>query len=659
MTTPRVPSERRAVALAEMSALLGSSIDYERTLPRLVRMAVPVLGDLCAVDLLHDDSGLRRVACAHVDATQEALVREFGARYTADPAAGGVAGVIRTRRPVLVARAAEADLRAAAQNAEQLALLQQLGPKSWIFTPLVAHERVLGAMTLALTDSARHYNRMDLAFATMIASHAAAAIENARLYREAEAARHASEAASRAKDEFLSTLSHELRNPLNAVHGWATLIERGQLGEAQTRRAVQIIVRNVDAQIRLVDDLLDMAKIVNGRMRLVVRPVDLRDLIENALEAVRHAAETKGIRLQSVLEAPGLLVSGDTGRLQQVVWNLLENAVKFTPKDGRVQIQLQRVRSHVEIVVSDTGQGIAGDVLPYIFDRLRQGASGTTRGQGGLGIGLGLVRHLVELHGGSVYAESGGEGQGATFVVRLPLLLADLRDEPIARREGPAPEGPSLAGAKVVVVDDDPTAVELIKEVLVQAGGEVIECRTTDEALRAIAQQRPDALVSDIEMPGQDGYSLVRKLRALGPEQGGKIPAVALTDPEPEGRIQHAPHQAGRPRRADGHRREHDRPRWMTPRRGRSAAGQGCFDTIRFREFPPRFAATGRSKSASESTRTEARWGQQARGKTIQFPQSAASRRSPCSTRARTRSSFCARRSRPKASRRSWVTFPT
>jgi signal transduction histidine kinase len=529
MTTPRVPSEQRAVALAEMSALLGSSIDYERTLPGLVRMAVPVLGDLCAVDLLHDGSGLRRVACAHVDATQEALVREIGARYTADPAAGAVAEVIRTRRPALVARATEGDLRAAAQNAEQLALLRQLGPKSWIVAPLVAHERVLGAMTLALTESARRYSRVDLAFAMMMASHAAAAIESARLYREAEAARHASEAAGRAKDEFLSTLSHELRNPLNAVHGWVTLMERGQLGEAQTRRAVQIIVRNVDAQIRLVDDLLDVSKIVNGRMRLAVRPVDLRDLIENALEAVRHAAETKGIRLQSVLEAPGLLVSGDAGRLQQVVWNLLENAVKFTPKDGRVQIQLQRVRSHIEIVVSDTGQGITPDVLPYIFDRLRQGSSGSTRGQGGLGIGLGLVRHLVELHGGSVYAESSGEGQGATFVVKLPLMLADLREEPIARREGPVVDGPSLAGARVVVVDDDPTAVELIKEVLVQAGGEVIECRTTDEALRAITQHRPDALVSDIEMPGQDGYSLVRKLRALGPEQGGKIPAVALT----------------------------------------------------------------------------------------------------------------------------------
>jgi CheY-like chemotaxis protein/two-component sensor histidine kinase len=313
------------------------------------------------------------------------------------------------------------------------------------------------------------------------------------------------------------------------VHGWATLIERGQLGEAQTRRAVQIIVRNVNAQIRLVDDLLDMSKVVSGRMRLTVRPVDLRDVIENGIEAVRHAAEAKGVRLQPVLQEPGLLVNGDAGRLEQVVWNLLENAVKFTPKDGRVQIHLQRVRSHVEIVVSDTGQGIGADVLPYVFDRLRQGEGGSARSHGGLGIGLALVRHFVELHGGSVYAESPGEGKGATFVVKLPLMVAEMLERPIAARDGGMLDGPSLAGARIVVIDDDPTTVELITEVLIQVGADVIECRTTDEALDAIARRRPDALVSDIEMPGQDGYSLIRKLRALSPEQGGKVPAVALT----------------------------------------------------------------------------------------------------------------------------------
>src|SRR5262250_3221783 len=538
MMTPRAPSERRAAALAEMSALLGSSLEYERTLPHFVRLAVPVLGDLCTIDLL-DRGALRRVACAHVDRAREALVNEIGARHTADPAAKrGVAAVIRTRQPILVARATEAALREAAQDAEQLVLLRQLAPTSWIVVPLVAHERVLGALTLAVTESARRYGLVDLAFATVVASHAAAVIEGTRLYREAEAAHSAAEAANRSKDEFLSTISHELRNPLNAVYGWATLIERGQLGEAQTRRAIQIIARNVEAQIRLVDDLLDISKIVNGQMRLTVRPVDLHGLIEDALEAVRHTAEAKGIRLQPVLETPGLLVSGDPGRLQQVVWNLLQNAVKFTPKDGQIQIQLQRVRSHAEIVVSDTGQGIVANVLPYVFDRLRQGEGGSARGHGGLGIGLALVRHFVELHGGSVFAESAGEGQGATFVVKLPLMLADVREEAVTRGDGPAVESPSLAGAHIVVVDDDPTAVELIREVLVQAGADVVESRSTDDALREVARRRPDVLVSDIEMPGQDGYSLIRKLRALSPEQGGKIPAVALTAfGRPEDRI--------------------------------------------------------------------------------------------------------------------------
>ena len=539
MTAPRVPAEGRAAVLAEIGALLGSALDHERALSRLVRLAVPVLGDLCAIDLVQNKDELHRAACAHVDTTKEALVYAIRARPGFNPtAAQGVPAVIRTRRPVLVARATEADLEAVSRNAEQLALFRQLGQKSWIIVPLVARERILGAMTLAITESSRRYGRADLSLATAVASQAAAVIESARLTREADEARAAAEAAIRAKDEFLSTLSHELRNPLNAVHGWATLIARGQLGEAQTRRAMQIIVRNVNAQIRLVDDLLDMSKVVTGRMRLTVQPVDLGELIEDGLESVRHAAEAKRIRLQSVLEAPGLLVSGDPGRLQQVVWNLLENAVKFTPKDGRVQIQLQRVRSHVEVVVSDTGQGIGPDVLPFVFDRLRQGDSGSARGQGGLGIGLALVRHVVELHGGSVYAESPGEGQGATFVVKLPLMVAEMREQPIAHHDSPRLDSAALAGARIIVVDDDPTAVELITEVLVQAGGEVISCGTADDALQAFARSRPDVILSDIEMPGQDGYSLIRKLRALGPEQGGKTPAVALTAfGRPEDRI--------------------------------------------------------------------------------------------------------------------------
>jgi signal transduction histidine kinase len=525
--------------LAEMSAILGSSLDYERALPRLVRLAVPTLGDLCAIDLLQEGGALYRAACAHVDGAKEALVYEVRARHGYNPtSAHGVPAVLRSRQPVRVARATEADLSAAAQNDDQLQLLRQLGPKSWLIVPVVARERVLGAITLAVTESARRYGHVDVSFAEVMASHTAAAIESARLRRATEAALKAAEAANRAKDEFLVTLSHELRNPLNAVHGWATLLERGQLDAAQVRRALQVIVRNVNAQIRLIDDLLDTTHMVSGRLRLAVQAVDLLDIVEAALETVRHAAESKGVRLQPVLESPVLPVSGDPGRLQQVMWNLLENAVKFTPTGGRIQVKLQRVRSHAEIIVSDTGQGIAADALPYVFDRLHQGESRVARTQGGLGVGLALVRHLVQLHGGSVFAESPGEGQGATFVVKLPLMVAEIREQPISQRESSPLTAPSLAGLRVVVVDDDPTAVELIRQVLVRAGAEVIECRTADEALQALAHRRPDALISDIEMPTEDGYSLVRKVRALAPEQGGKTPAVALTAfSRPEDRI--------------------------------------------------------------------------------------------------------------------------
>jgi signal transduction histidine kinase len=416
--------------------------------------------------------------------------------------------------------------------------LKQLDPKSWMIAPLIGREQALGAIAFAVTESRRRYRRADLLCAEVVARQAAIAMEGARLHREAEAARAEAEAANRAKDEFLSTLSHELRNPLNAVSGWAKMLERGQLSAEQSRRAIQIILRNAAVQVRLIDDLLDMTSVVSGRMRLAVQAVDLRAVIEEAVDTVRPAADARDIRLQVVIDSPGASVNGDPGRLQQVMWNLLSNAVKFTPKGGRVQISLQRVNSHVEIMVSDTGEGIRADLLPYIFDRLRQGDSSASRPRAGLGVGLVLVRHLVELHGGSVFAESPGEGQGATFVVKLPLMIAEIRAEPIAHPTEPLLPDVSLAGLRVIVVDNDSAAVDLIAEVLTRAGGEVRGCASAEIALHTLGQWRPDVLVSDIEMPGSDGYTLIRKVRALPPEQGGKTPAVALTAfSRPEDRI--------------------------------------------------------------------------------------------------------------------------
>lgn len=515
--------------LAEAGALLASTLDRERALTQLVHLAVPALGDLCAIDILGEDGTTSRVAYAHRDGTKEALVYE---------APVGVRAAIRSGQPVLVSEAGETDLMAEAQSADQLRTLQQLRPRTWLVLPLTARDRVLGAITFAMTDSAGSYDRVDVRTAEVVARQVALTLDGTRLQRDTEAARSATEAANRAKDEFLMTLSHELRNPLNAVSGWAKLLEVGKLGEEQSRHAIEVILRNVNAQVRLVDDLLDMSSVVSGKMRLAIQPVNVADVIGEALDAVRPGAEAKGIQLQSVLDSPGAQVSGDPGRLQQVVWNLLYNAVKFTPKAGRIQVKLQQVKSHVEIMVSDTGQGIRPDLLPYIFDRLRQGDSSRSRAHGGLGIGLALVRHIAELHGGSVFAESPGEEQGATFVVKLPLMVAGVHDHAVAQAKSAPPDSPSLVGVRVLMVDDDPAAVELVQEVLTQAGGEVRGAGTADEALRVLEQWRPDVLLSDIEMPGQDGYTLIRKIRALAPERGGTTRAVALTAfGRPEDRI--------------------------------------------------------------------------------------------------------------------------
>jgi len=359
--------------------------------------------------------------------------------------------------------------------------------------------------------------------------------ERTALLAREQAARAEADAANRAKDEFLAVVSHELRTPLNAVYGWARMLQAGQISGEEARRALATIVRNANAQVQLIDDLLDVSRIITGKMRLAVRPVDLRVVVEAALDTVRPAAEAKSIRLQSVLDPRAAPITGDPNRLQQVVWNLLINAVKFTPKGGRVQVHLQRVNSHVEIVVSDTGQGIAADVLPFIFDRFRQADSSSTRVHAGLGVGLALVKHLVELHGGSVAAQSPGEGRGATFVLKLPLTIAEIaagsvpRAHPTASSSDLVAAGVRLDGLRVLLIDDDPDALDLGSAILGGAGAEIRRATTADEALRLMRQWRPDVLVSDIEMPGEDGYALIRKVRALDPHEGGRTPAVALT----------------------------------------------------------------------------------------------------------------------------------
>lgn len=357
---------------------------------------------------------------------------------------------------------------------------------------------------------------------------------NQLLTREQEA-RTAAEASNRLKDEFLATLSHELRSPLNAMLGWTNLLTTRKFDEATTKRAIETIERNARSQAQLVEDLLDVSRIIQGKLRLNVRPIELIAVINAALETVRPAAEAKKIRLQSVLDPNAGAVAGDFNRLQQVAWNLLSNAVKFTPKGGRVQVCLQRVNSHVEMIVTDTGQGISPDFVPYVFDRFRQADSSSTRTYNGLGLGLAIVRQLVELHGGTVYAESQGERQGATFTVKLPLIpirvevSQEERIHPSDSPRLPFDNLPKLNGVRVLLVDDEADARGFIIAALEECGAEVIAVGSVREALEAVSPLKPDVLVSDIGMPLEDGYILIRKLREMTAEQGGQIPAIALT----------------------------------------------------------------------------------------------------------------------------------
>ena len=350
---------------------------------------------------------------------------------------------------------------------------------------------------------------------------------------ELQHALSAAETASRARDEFLATVSHELRTPLTSIIGWVQLL-RLERDEASLSEGLDTIDRNARAQSRLIEDILDFSRINAGKLHLNVRSLDLSDVIDAAMDVVRPAADAKGVRIERILDSEAGHVSGDADRLQQVVWNLLSNAVKFTPRGGKVLIRLERINSHCELTVSDTGQGISPKFLPYVFDRFSQADSSSTRAHAGLGLGLGIVRHLVELHGGTVQAFSRGEGQGATFAVRLPLLVAHHRaEDEIVRIELPAVRTieqafADLTGVSVLVVEDNDDSRKLLQTILTRSGAAVQVAESAATALRILAGEWPDIVISDIEMPGEDGYSLIRKIRLQEPPSR-RVPAIALT----------------------------------------------------------------------------------------------------------------------------------
>ncbi|MFN6465952.1 MAG: AAA family ATPase [Nostoc sp. DedVER02] len=697
--------------LAQVSATLASSLDYESTLASVANLAVPYFADWCSVDLLQDNQLINRVAVAHRDPEKVKLGWELHQRYPRkldEP--GGVPKVLRTGIPEMVIEISDALLAKGIQDAEHLKIIREIGLNSCIILPLRAREKIVGAISFFTAESERRYSTSDLSLAEDVAYRAAIAIDNARLYQEAQqaqktaeialeriarlqsitaalsesltpaqvseviveqsmaalgansalvallnenkteleivqtvgykqdlvdtwrhfpidspsplaeavrtgqpawaeskqnriaryphlaeayaqydidawisiplvvegsavggitlgfaelqllsgedqafllavaqqcaqaiarahlyeaelTARNAAESANRIKDEFLAVLSHELRTPLNPILGWAKLMRSRKLDQATSDRALETIERNAKLQTQLIEDLLDVSRILQGKLNLNFGPINLISVIEAAIETVRLSAQAKSIEIQTIFESGVGQVLGDASRLQQVIWNILSNAIKFTPSRGQVKIKLEQVGSQVQIRVTDTGKGIAPEFLPYVFDYFRQADGATTRQFGGLGLGLAIVRHLVELHGGTVQAQSLGEEQGATFTVRLPCLQNESKEikDGINNSSILPDQSLPLSGLNILVVDDDADMREFLPFMLEQYGATVTAVASAIEALTTLSQFQPNLIISDIGMPEMDGYMLMRQIRSLKPEAGGTIPAIALT----------------------------------------------------------------------------------------------------------------------------------
>jgi PAS domain S-box-containing protein len=522
--------------LAEAGALLATSLDYPRTFAELARLAVPLLGDVCVIEVIGEDGALSVVAASSDEARQTL----DGYRYQ-------LAGTWLSR--ALLARRVMDECRAACSSPSELDTHAVEAPGSareqnqaveseaalpWLMVPIVSQDRALGVITLLALKPGFQFDERHVTTVEDLGRRTGSVLEHARLFELAQHEQRRAENASRAKDLFLSTLSHELRTPLSAILGWTRLLQSGTLAEEKRDRALSTIERNARVQASMIEDVLDLARITSGKLRLDVAPVEVAQVVDAAIDTIRPSADAKGVRIQAVLDPDAGMLHGDGPRLQQVAWNLLSNAVKFTPKGGRIYVLLRKVDSSIEVVVSDTGTGIPPEFLPHVFERFTQADPTRTRQQGGLGLGLSIVKHLTELHGGTVSAESAGAGLGATFVVRLPL--APVRDTPVSITDSLPPAtrrasfaNPELRDLRVLVVDDEPDARELVQSVLETCHARVTVAKSASEAYETLLREPPEVLISDIGMPDEDGYSLIRRIRALPKEQGGRIPAVALT----------------------------------------------------------------------------------------------------------------------------------
>ena len=523
-------ARREGIFLTRLTTSFSGTMNYTDRLKELAALSVPELADWCVVDVVATNGQIERVTINHIDPDKIAIAGRIRERYADPHAPASPVEVIRTGKPAIVPMITDEMLvAAAAGDDELLRLARSLDLVSYVCLPLMVHGSMLGALTFATADSGRQYDDDAIRFLQDVASRAALALDNARSYEQLQAA-------NRMKDEFLATLSHELRTPLNAIVGYARMLRAGMLRDDKRDNALDTLERNATSLTQIVEDVLDVSRIAAGKIRLNVQSLDLPVVMHDALATVMPGAEAKGVGIQSIVDPDIGPISGDPDRLQQVMWNLLSNAVKFTPRGGRVQVRLQRVNSNIEISVSDSGVGIRQDFLPHLFERFRQADSTTTRAHGGLGLGLAIARQIVELHGGTIHALSGGEGKGATFRVQLPVMIvhsavvvgAEPRVHPRTQVRVTPMSDNALSEVRVLAVDDDADALTLVREILETAGAQVFTAASAPAALAVLEEQSPDVLISDLGMPGMDGFELIQRVRTLTNEKKD-IPAAALT----------------------------------------------------------------------------------------------------------------------------------
>jgi signal transduction histidine kinase/CheY-like chemotaxis protein len=525
----------RFKALAETSnALHECALDVSAALDVLARAVAEIVGDCCSITIAGDDVH-DIVAIAHKDPAAAPYMQGFLVEGPQPMSA-------LYRRAVATRASTRIEITADKLDAHDRPALREYGARfgysCLLLVPMIVDRRVLGVVGATRVRGSAKYTEHDESLVVDLASRAALFIEKATLYREARDAAMRAEEASRAKDEFLSIVSHELRTPLNAILGWAHMLTEAKERDAEMlERGLTVIRRNARTQATIIEDILDVARIVTGKLRLAMQPIDLSSVVRNAIDAVRPTATARLIEIESDLD-PNIVVLGDGDRLQQVVWNLLANALKFTPEGGHIDVGLAREGGNAVVSVKDDGKGIAARDLPYVFDRFRQVDSSATRSHGGLGLGLSIVRHLVEAHGGSVRADSAGVGCGATFVFTLPARCPGLpqarpEEEPPPARDSASMRiprtGDALRGLKVLVVDDEPDATDLFAIVIRSEGAAAVETAcSAKEALAILDGFTPDVIVGDLGMPVEDGIDMIKKVRAL-PSPLAETPAIALT----------------------------------------------------------------------------------------------------------------------------------